>query len=176
MVQLAILTALAQLYASARDDAQAAYVIEQLEPYLDKLKPLWIALLRDYSVLESQNSPTQKVYQATFFTYSTITSVVEYYQSAWSVVLLASAYLVNTPHWGKETKLPSSERKPEEDYNLLFGIAMISLAGTISTSNAVLLLRSVRQLLENLEKFTPVIVCRNKRVICVRNWLERCWM
>jgi hypothetical protein len=111
MVQLAILTALAQLYAS--DNSK-----EHLEPYLAKLKPLWIALLRDYSVLISQNSPTQKVYPATFFTYSTITTVVEYYQSAWSVVLLAASYLVNTPHWAQENNMrtPTEGMRRYEPY------------------------------------------------------------
>ncbi len=151
--------------------------------YIPKLKSLWISVLRDYSVLVTQNTATQKAYPAAFFTFSTISSVLEYYQQAWSVILLACSYLVNTQYW---TELSSPEvaaassshiaHGPKEDYNLLFGLAMISLAGTIASSNTVLLrachkLLSPENLKDNLSQVCAQDLCLHRRI-----YSRSCWM
>lgn len=102
------------------------------------MKHHWISLLRDYIVLTTQSKSTIRTYEAAFFTFSTVGEILEYYNQAWALVLLACTSLVSTQYWDEASK---------DEFYLLLGISVTSLSGPHDSSKTKLCLKSCRELL-----------------------------
>lgn len=106
--------------------------------YLKQLKQHWISLLRDFAVLTTQSKSTIRTYDAAFFMFSTVGDVIEYYNQAWALVLLACTSLVSSKLWDENSK---------DEFYLLLGISVTSLSNPHEPSKIKLCLKSIRELL-----------------------------
>eukprot|EP01114_Cavostelium_apophysatum_P010616 TRINITY_DN2455_c0_g1_i2.p1 TRINITY_DN2455_c0_g1~~TRINITY_DN2455_c0_g1_i2.p1 ORF type:complete len:1928 (-),score=479.76 TRINITY_DN2455_c0_g1_i2:118-5901(-) len=158
MVQLAVLSAIAQLYITSKsgDDRPITKTEPKLATYLPNLKEYWLDFLKDYAVISISQpeaslsastaidppKPIKYEYQGHFFSYHSLNDVAGYYNAAFPSVLVACASLVDTPVWTEN----ASDEENECNFFLLLGLAVRSIS-IVNVKNAVAGLKAVRKLL-----------------------------
>ncbi|PFH53326.1 hypothetical protein AMATHDRAFT_55203 [Amanita thiersii Skay4041] len=157
MLRITTLSAWAQLQVAS---AQQAYLQDVIKPYSASLAPLWIAALRDYASIRVDSDFTQESSNAAIDTsYSSLGREVllPYYADAWSVILSAVAYAMETSDPfilaamdGQESKrngviLETNRRREEPTvfFYIVFGLVFEALTTSSSESSSSSLHQSV---------------------------------
>eukprot|EP01117_Protostelium_nocturnum_P008240 TRINITY_DN2940_c0_g1_i3.p1 TRINITY_DN2940_c0_g1~~TRINITY_DN2940_c0_g1_i3.p1 ORF type:complete len:1915 (+),score=660.86 TRINITY_DN2940_c0_g1_i3:207-5951(+) len=151
MVQLAVLGTLARMYNDTVDNAVLKEkIFPSISQTLSKLKPLWLNVLRDYAVLTTQSKSSQRLYQASFFTFPASNRVIQYYQNAYSSILLATTSLVCTEHWNASQSTDNAENNSmdETSFFVMLGICVNALSGSFDASKASISLRAIQHLIQ----------------------------
>lgn len=168
MNQLAILSALAELHTTSLNSEQQESIFSHLKKHLKKLKRYWIALIKDYAVVTTQTKTTQKKYDANFFTFATVSDVLEYYERSWPLCLLAASSLIGTEFWEVDSdeneKLSDTQtRDPNHSDNevlLMLGIACRVLSGPYQPQKAEICLKSLKNILK------PIYLKNQRLITC----------
>lgn len=100
MVRAAALQATAQLMqAAVAPAAQYPELLLQLAPTLPALRDCWLALLRDFSLLSTQQKSARRSYRPHLYAPSTARAAYTQLLAAWPPVLAAVAAMVPTTAW-----------------------------------------------------------------------------
>lgn len=97
---------------------------------------MWLLLLRDYAVLNTQLKINEQSYNPTFFVFSIIDEeILEQFNQSWEFVLQATTLLIGTSYWNNEllTQENTEEQLSKksylyEDFYLLLGIIVYNLS------------------------------------------------
>eukprot|EP01113_Clastostelium_recurvatum_P033815 TRINITY_DN4514_c0_g1_i5.p1 TRINITY_DN4514_c0_g1~~TRINITY_DN4514_c0_g1_i5.p1 ORF type:complete len:1605 (-),score=389.94 TRINITY_DN4514_c0_g1_i5:24-4304(-) len=120
LVQLALLGALARLYAAGNAPGHSENVtkiIPLLQSSLPLLRANWMAALRDYAMVNAQPAVPVELYKVTFHSRSTAREIGDYYADAFPLILRAASSLVGTPAWYQGRSGSSHRDDGEEQHS-----------------------------------------------------------